>query len=163
MIKTASVILSNGGPSIMRTRQSLPIRLPYEFATSITVGIGPSGADYPFFPRHSHPPPHRSLCSRRHSHARRSTSPNDPRRARRPLACSLREASCIHGSTSPLDAGPCRGDASEEHGVFPLVLAAALRTAQTVDCGRLGWETAAMDVSLPGNMRSAFGIRLAVR
>jgi hypothetical protein len=28
----------------MRTRQSLPIRLPYEFATSITVGFTPNNA-----------------------------------------------------------------------------------------------------------------------
>jgi hypothetical protein len=40
-IQTASVVLSHDGPPIMRTRQSLPIRLPYEFATSVNSWVYP--------------------------------------------------------------------------------------------------------------------------
>jgi hypothetical protein len=38
----ASAAIRSHWPPTMRTRQSLPIRLPYEFATSITVGVTPA-------------------------------------------------------------------------------------------------------------------------
>jgi hypothetical protein len=39
LIQTASAALSNSGPPTMRTRQSLRVRLPYEFATSVNIRV----------------------------------------------------------------------------------------------------------------------------